>query len=117
MITIENKKKNIFARINDSQKPYWRLLWGVAIASWMAVIANILTRYELTTIGVFIAGIVVCVLVFMAIALMIPDDVLTKDSAGKAEENENPQPHGVDEVLDRFASSKDDPRGNGPRPN
>ena len=101
--------------MNDSQKPYWRLIWGVAIASWMVVVASFVIDRELTLIGIFIAGIVVCLLVFMAIAIIIPDHVL--DDKAKKREHEEPQLSGVDDVLDRFASGEDDTRGNGPRPN
>ena len=103
--------------MNDSQKPYWRLIWGAAIAVWMLIVAWIIIDGDLSTGGIFVAGVVVCLLAFMGLAVIIPDHVL--DGTAKPEEREEPQSQsdGVDEVLDRFASGEDDPRSNGPRPN
>ena len=60
----------------------------------------------------FAAGIVTCLcLIFIIAVLFVKDDTSpAKDDMDKPEENRKPVWH--DDVLERFASSEDDPRRN-----
>ena len=81
----------------------------------IAFVILALTQQESHNWLMFGAGFGACFAIFGLIVVLFGRD----EPTSKAKPHEDkPQPdRTADDILDRFASGKNDPRGNGPRPN
>ena len=83
----------------------------------IALIILALLQQESHNWLMFVAGFGACLALLGLIAVLFVKDDKAAAPVTKSEDDK-PQPNvKIDDVLDRFASGEDDPRGNGPRPN